>query len=85
MLIYNPDKRISAEEALAHPYLQKYHDRDNEVGYYQRVHSVIPHGFLQLSSPTPSLSLELEIHRLIIYLSYNFSIGEIKLGLLLKV
>ena len=30
MLIFNPRKRITVEDALAHPYLSKYHDTDDE-------------------------------------------------------
>lgn len=30
MLVIDPDKRISAEEALEHPYLAVYHDPNDE-------------------------------------------------------
>ena len=30
-LAFNPDKRITVEQALAHPYLQQYYDPDDEV------------------------------------------------------
>ncbi|NP_999813.1 MAP kinase [Strongylocentrotus purpuratus] len=30
MLSFNPDKRITVEEALAHPYLEQYYDPDDE-------------------------------------------------------
>jgi serine/threonine protein kinase len=32
MLTFNPHKRISVEEALAHPYLEQYYDPEDEVG-----------------------------------------------------
>lgn len=31
MLTFNPNNRISVEEALAHPYLEQYYDPDDEV------------------------------------------------------
>jgi mitogen-activated protein kinase 1/3 len=31
MLTFNPDKRITVEEALSHPYLSQYYDPDDEV------------------------------------------------------
>lgn len=31
MLTFNPDKRITIEEALAHPYLEQYYDPQDEV------------------------------------------------------
>lgn len=31
MLAFNPDRRITAEEALAHPYFAEYHDPMDEV------------------------------------------------------
>lgn len=33
MLTFNPNKRISVEEALAHPYLEQYYDPTDEVPY----------------------------------------------------
>lgn len=30
MLTFNPDKRITIEEALAHPYLEQYYDPQDE-------------------------------------------------------
>lgn len=30
MLVFDPQKRITAEEALAHPYLAPYHDPTDE-------------------------------------------------------
>lgn len=32
MLTFNPSKRITVEEALAHPYLEQYYDPTDEVG-----------------------------------------------------
>jgi mitogen-activated protein kinase 1/3 len=31
LLTFNPTKRITVEEALKHPYLEPYHDPDDEV------------------------------------------------------
>ena len=31
MLTFNPDRRITIEEALAHPYLEQYYDPADEV------------------------------------------------------
>ena len=33
MLTFNPHKRITVEEALAHPYLEQYYDPQDEVNY----------------------------------------------------
>lgn len=33
MLTFNPNKRITVEEALAHPYLEQYYDPTDEVGW----------------------------------------------------
>ena len=33
MLTFNPHKRITVEEALAHPYLDQYYDPADEVSY----------------------------------------------------
>ncbi len=30
MLVFNPRERINVEQALKHPYLNKYHDPDDE-------------------------------------------------------
>lgn len=34
MLTFNPNKRISIEDALAHPYLEQYYDPNDEVLYF---------------------------------------------------
>ena len=34
LLEYNPDKRITAEKALEHPYLSQYHQPGDEVNSY---------------------------------------------------
>ena len=31
MLTFNPNNRITVEQALAHPYLEQYYDPDDEV------------------------------------------------------
>ena len=31
MLAFNPHRRITVEQALAHPYLEQYYDPDDEV------------------------------------------------------
>ena len=31
MLIFNPNKRITVEEALSHPYFEEYYDEEDEV------------------------------------------------------
>ena len=33
MLTFNPHKRISVEQALAHPYLEQYYDPEDEVSW----------------------------------------------------
>lgn len=35
MLTFNPHKRITVEEALAHPYLEQYYDPNDEVWFVQ--------------------------------------------------
>lgn len=34
MLTFNPIKRITVEEALAHPYLEQYYDPSDEVSFF---------------------------------------------------
>lgn len=34
MLTFNPQKRITVEEALAHPYLEQYYDPQDEVSLF---------------------------------------------------
>jgi mitogen-activated protein kinase 1/3 len=34
MLTFNPNNRITVEEALAHPYLAQYYDPDDEVSLF---------------------------------------------------
>jgi serine/threonine protein kinase len=38
-LEFDPSKRITVEEALAHPYLSAYHDEDDEVGSDEEEHT----------------------------------------------
>ena len=42
MLTFNPHKRITVEEALAHPYLEQYYDPQDEV----RMKKIKMHNFL---------------------------------------
>lgn len=37
MLTFNPNKRITVEEALAHPYLEQYYDPTDEVSQAARL------------------------------------------------
>lgn len=37
MLTFNPHKRITVEEALAHPYLDQYYDPSDEVMHDSRI------------------------------------------------
>ena len=56
LLAMDPDKRPSAEQALAHPYLAKYHDPEDEVNLSPSLsHSLSLPPSLPLSLP-PSLS-----------------------------
>ena len=47
MLIFNPNKRITVEEALSHPYFEEYYDEEDEVCllkstyYYKMIRSEI--------------------------------------------
>lgn len=34
MLTFNPHKRITVEQALAHPYLEQYYDEKDEVKFF---------------------------------------------------
>lgn len=47
MLTFNPDKRITIEEALAHPYLEQYYDPADEVLRHLKVLIYVVH----ISSP----------------------------------
>jgi serine/threonine protein kinase len=40
MLTFNPNKRISVEEALAHPYLDAYYDPEDEVTLFVLLESL---------------------------------------------
>lgn len=35
MLTFNPNRRITVEEALGHPYLRQYYDPDDEVNTFR--------------------------------------------------
>lgn len=41
MLTFNPHKRVTVEQALAHPYLEQYYDPDDEVSYSTSIKSTI--------------------------------------------
>ena len=53
MLVFNPAKRITVEDALRHPYLQPYHDPDDEP-----TASPIPEAFFDFDKGKNSLSKE---------------------------
>ena len=40
MLTFNPHKRVTVEQALAHAYLEQYYDPDDEVDLYNYFTSV---------------------------------------------
>jgi len=40
MLTFNPNKRITVDEVLAHPYLEQYYDPDDEVGVRVKLHDL---------------------------------------------
>lgn len=33
LLVFNPKKRLTVEEALSHPYMQDFHDEAEEIRY----------------------------------------------------
>ena len=37
MLTFNPNKRITVEQALAHPYLEQYYDPADEVSHFNLI------------------------------------------------
>jgi serine/threonine protein kinase len=49
IFIFNPDKRISVSDALAHPYLRDYHDEADEVGGGGSTFEIVLLIFLSLS------------------------------------
>lgn len=53
LLAFNPVKRISVEEALRHPYLEPYHDPDDEP-----TADAIPDGFFDFDRNKDTLSKE---------------------------
>lgn len=53
LLAFNPAKRISVEEALQHPYLEPYHDPDDEP-----TAPPIPDGFFDFDKNKDALSKE---------------------------
>lgn len=53
LLAFNPDKRITVEEALKHPYLEPYHDPDDEPDA-----AIIPESFFDFDRHKDSLSKE---------------------------
>ena len=53
LLAFNPAKRITVEEALRHPYLEPYHDPEDEPGA-----PVIPEAFFGFDRVKETLSKE---------------------------
>lgn len=53
LLAFNPVKRITVEEALKHPYLEPYHDPEDEP-----TAEVIPESFFDFDRNKDSLSKE---------------------------
>ena len=53
LLAFNPTKRITVEEALRHPYLEPYHDPDDEP-----TAPPIPEGFFDFDKNKDALSKE---------------------------
>jgi mitogen-activated protein kinase 1/3 len=53
LLAFNPAKRISVEDALRHPYLEPYHDPEDEP-----TAPPIPEGFFDFDKNKDSLSKE---------------------------
>lgn len=53
LLAFNPAKRISVEDALRHPYLEPYHDPDDEP-----TAPPIPEGFFDFDKNKDALSKE---------------------------
>ncbi|KAJ1933213.1 mitogen activated protein kinase [Linderina macrospora] len=53
MLTFNPKKRITVEEALAHDYLAQYHDDNDEP-----VSQPLPHNFFDFDNYKEKLSIE---------------------------
>jgi mitogen-activated protein kinase 15 len=41
LLMFNPDKRITAEEALAHPYVGQFHNPEEEISCEKQIHMPI--------------------------------------------
>jgi len=41
LLMFNPDKRITAEEALAHAYVGQFHNPDEEIACEKQIHMPI--------------------------------------------
>lgn len=64
MLAFNPAKRITVEEALAHPYLEAYHDPDDEPES-----EPIPEGFFDFDKHKDQLSKE-ELKRTLILVNF---------------
>ena len=49
LLVMDPDRRLTAEQALAHPYFGNYADPDDEVGQMKLCIGCIRVGFLRIS------------------------------------
>lgn len=40
MLTFNPNRRITIEDALAHPYLEQYYDPNDEVSFFTQLNLI---------------------------------------------
>jgi mitogen-activated protein kinase 1/3 len=67
LLAFNPIKRITVEEALRHPYLEPYHDPDDEP-----TAKAIPEEFFDFDKNKDSLTKE-ELKRKPLYIPFNGS------------
>lgn len=75
LLAFNPAKRISVEDALRHPYLEPYHDPEDEP-----TAPPIPEGFFDFDKNKDALSKEQLKSRIALFLSCYSSVFEITNG-----
>ncbi len=57
MLTFNPHKRITVEQALAHPYLEQYYDPEDEV-----IRLIIAGALCFTVPPSPPASSRQTVH-----------------------